>query len=145
MIKSGEIRIGNIFCPKGGGTWFAVRDGEDIDDIIRHQSYEPILLSPEVLEKCGFTLVGEAHWKSGSIERLDREYAQHHFAPDEVPNMRIDCILDPYTFSVRRIGLRGFIYPGMAGIAGSPMDLRYLHQLQNFYFDFTGEELQYKP
>jgi hypothetical protein len=150
MVKSNELRIGN---------WIEFADGKFIEVdihilsvICEYQTYviditypKPIPLEPEILEKAGFVLESESHVKfnfNGEIGRIDRIYSQKHFPSEDENNVRIECVLDPKNLSVRRIGIRGFNYSGMRGLRNSPMDIKYLHTLQNLYFSLTGEDLK---
>jgi len=83
--------------------------------------FNPIPLTPEILEKCGL--------KNGNSE-LDRNVfysTNKHLAQ----------------FSVNISGSFG-IYVGVF-IALRSVHLEYLHQLQNLYFALTNEELNYTP
>jgi len=81
--------------------------------------YEPIPLTPEVLEKCGFHKQNNA-WVPEGHE--SKGYTTWDFT-----------IWD---------GGRGEYYYNSAEF---PTPLQFLHQLQNLYFALTGEELTYTP
>lgn len=79
---------------------------------------EPIPLSPEILERCGF---------SRTINNKDSGYSQYGLNINGLDLM----------FSVECNGQPEF-YLCMVGV-----DLLYLHQLQNLYWCLVGEELTY--
>jgi hypothetical protein len=117
MIQANELRIGN---------WVKVGDTESTVCLIDHQfillqgnavinrpeQIEPIPLTPEILEKCGF------EW---SI------YHQGFYKKDFVN------ILGEYQYGYRFKIFRTSQYVGTK--------INYLHQLQNLVFILTGEEL----
>lgn len=120
--------------PAGGGTnteW---------------EKVEPIPITEEWLERLGFRLDSESNWRCAynQISRIDRLYVQSIFAAYEENNMKIDVVLDPESLKIRRVGIHGFAYSGMSGVSGSPIDLKYVHQLMNLYYSLTGEELTVK-
>lgn len=130
MIKANELRIGNWVkytndqSLKNGlaNTWVNVTD-----DIIKWAAnpsenvYEPILLTPEVLEKCGF----EKTWKMYELDFSDKLLSDRRYEffcyEKDLPNCSytLNSITAANNFS-------------------------FLHQLQNLYFALTGEELEIK-
>lgn len=127
-MKANELRIGNWHFIPGIDryvqvcaiykTHFKCQDSNGVvfDESIRI-NYQPIPLTPEVLEKCGNI------YNLNSIQTKGGE-------------MFVD--LDS-----KQLGVCGedSITSGMTYYA----DCQYLHQLQNLYFALTGEELTYTP
>jgi hypothetical protein len=144
MLKANELRIGNFIfwnsklsSPETSLLPFAIevtsifadkigyispgiehRSESFEDDLLQTQTahgsleeFEPILLSHDILEKCGF-------------ENTD--------ANDQYSSYRNE----PLTFRIMADNsIR--VYIGDREFA-----CQYLHQLQNLYFDLTGEELE---
>lgn len=112
MIQANELRIGN---------W--VNHVNEYPAQIRAYDFEhsnfhkinPIPLTPEVLEKCGF--VGVKSRVNDSIHKYRKG--------------GIEIFLPEYGFCY---------YDGDCWTI-----VKSLHQLQNLYFALTGEELEYKP
>lgn len=105
--------------------------------------FEPIPLTEEWLLKFGFRLEGISKYVCGYnlIKRTDKIYCETIFPIGEDRNIQLDVILNEDETELRRIGIRGFDYSGMRGISNSPLDIKYVHQLQNLFFALTGEEL----
>lgn len=158
MINANECKVGNRFIRELHNErgleydhdfvlteeWMGKLFGSNIG--IALQDLFPIPLTPEILEACGFRLDSESQYRCAynGITRLDKVYAESIFSGDD-PNLHIDCIMDAEGKEVRRIGVNGFVYLGMYGNAGTPVDLKYLHQLQNCYYFLTNKELIYQP
>lgn len=126
MIQANELRIGNWlqykeFCPNE--KYFIVKSilghGINMDGytVISPSSYEPIFLTPEILEKCGFQL---------SKGKLSLKFYK---------NPKRGRIVNLYKVS------DGYRYLNTRGVGPSP-HINYLHQLQNLYFALTGTELE---
>lgn len=138
-MKAQEIRFGNIFnfeddslcmscygvvisIKEWHGRWKSITNanlGYEQDD--NYIDFEPIELTPEILEKCGF----------------DRY--------TEVPNDGIGDKLEVFE------GLYGVVFffdvHGALVFKDYHSNMnrpKYLHQLQNLYFALTGEELEVK-
>ena len=128
-MKIQELRIGNWFIGYNGKPFqwslehFELltleKNRPDIDEIIK----SPIQLTEEILLKCGFS---------------DKDYKQGYTGIDyERGAMTFDFVLNKpgvmgnwnkcYTFSLPDYRF---------------VNIDYLHQLQNLYFDLTGEELE---
>jgi hypothetical protein len=117
MIKSNELRVGNLVKYTGGFenkdlTYF-ITESVEIDAIAENPLYEPIPLTPEILEKAGFEL--ELKFESG-------DYWFHE-------KMR--------TFAASRM----YIYLPYS-LFDSMAPCKYVHQLQNLYWVLVGEELE---
>jgi hypothetical protein len=146
MLKANELRIGNfifwnsklsfpetsllpfpievtsIFTDKIGyiSPGIEHRSEPFEDDILQTQTayglleeFEPILLTHDILEKCGF----------------ENTYANDQFRSYRKESLTIRIMVDN---SIR------------ANIGECEFACQYFHQLQNLYFDLTGEELEVK-
>jgi len=126
-MNANELRIGNwveridIGFSGAKKVVFQIRHL----DIIHHESYSPIPLTTEILDKCGF-------WAN----RFD------------VPSFEINDMAT----HLELIEANGFYYPSidqMQDIGPSQnvslTRIQYLHQLQNLIFTLTNEELNYTP
>lgn len=90
------------------------------------EKIQPIPLTPEILEKCGF-------------------YVDIHYGVFNI-SIYIEGF-NPFTFRLRK-GISGlmdgeywvFISGGLI-----PEKIKYLHDLQNLYYAVTKKELEYKP
>lgn len=134
MIKPNELRIGNIIGWRTGfggliiGQAFevhadkiaissAVPEGEEGGQgFMKIAGIEPVPLTPEWLERCGFL----AH-KNGLL------VANGVFIEHKPPRF-VTLFYSDGTSYARPMGKH----------------IEYLHQLQNLYFDLTGEELTIK-
>lgn len=130
MIKKEELRIGNIVLYKPYGN----KDGEmkTIQGMLgmlvyfdRHSNesgmfhnLQPIPLTTEILEKCGFDWQERVNEDRDDIEWLC------------IPKMDYVTYKD------------GKFYIGYG--FGTLDHIKFLHQLQNLFFALTGEELEIK-
>lgn len=115
MIQPNELRIGNWVKDKRDNKQYQfVRINPEFWDAT---FFEPIPLTPEVLEKCGLKDV----WIKNSW-------------------MIVEDVSDGETFGWA-MKVRNASYTREIEFAY----FKYLHQLQNLYFALTGEELEYKP
>ena len=135
MIQPNELRIGNwvkfiYTCMQvGHGTFEDCKKTNDTDAPFK---YEPIPLTSEILEKCGFKL------------NDDRDLKTRH--PED--NLKYSLEVSEYQY----IGVTNDDSWFVGGHHSNPFyghylryDFKYLHQLQNLYFALTNEELIYKP
>ena len=119
MINTNELRVGNWVLENGRPVqlygvhkkdikhfWFGNHNEVatlDILDVI-----EPVLLTPEILYKCGFTKIRTV-WADPERFELEEIYP------------------DKYNF--------------VFGVRKRRLNIRYLHQLQNIYFQIVGKDL----
>jgi hypothetical protein len=117
MIKASELRISNWvqYTDKAYSGYHKIIDGADIDEISDSQSFEPIPLTPEILEKAGFARRWEGSWQKNSVEIEQSE------------EQKI---------------LGGFILLNGEERSHWPNVYFHLHQLQNLYSALTGAELE---
>jgi hypothetical protein len=117
MIQAQELRIGNWVFANMGGEYIQV-DLESFEMIADDfGGFEPIPLTPEILEKCGFD----------KLRRLYLKSKWYDYPENNKPKL---TAINNNEFEISRSGLGSF-HP----------ECRYLHQLQNLYFALTGEEL----
>lgn len=129
MIKANELRIGNYLTAGGGPIMVdAICDyanpkfklvsakSETMGVELPFDAFDPIPLTPEILEKSGFT---EDRIGRYCLERLT-------ISKDSCWWYSIDCT----------------DYDGDTGTVLT--EITQLHQLQNLYFSLTGEELDIK-
>lgn len=122
MIQANEkLMHGNYVIYHGEQDMYCKLDCQDILNIAtgymeNDKIHSPIPLTPEILEKCGFT--------------------QHH---DDCHNQVI------YIKNIfHDLPFQWGVYPNELAsgfIVSNAKPLRYLHQIQNLYFALTGEEL----
>lgn len=114
MIQANELRIGDEI--DRGAVVEIHKDGVKVFNGLHYYENEifPIPLSPEILEKCGFskTSYEEQSWQISQSEN------GIVFCEDD-KNGYCEVVLDFY----------------------SQVRVRYLHQLQNLYYALTGTEL----
>ena len=125
MIQAAELRIANLVLIDnniskiiGVNKYEVVKDVPDstLEYEYLIEDLEPIPLTPEILEKCGLSKINEstidAYWHAGSSGH---------------PEIQIWHIMGK--FNVRYH-------------SGKSITCEHLHQLQNIYFAFTGQELE---
>jgi hypothetical protein len=118
-LQANELRIGNwIEAVADMGNYQMKMTEHNFTSVARNPNcVNPIPLTPEILEKCGFT-------KDGDFMSID-------IGNNTIINCLgngcwVDKIVNECEYSV--------------GLGGAD----YLHQLQNLYFALTGKELEYK-
>lgn len=140
-ISIKELRIGNWITNAYTGhikifniqekTFNQRIDGDGVVGSFSLDHYYPIPLTPEVLEKCGFTKECD-----GNEYRIGLPLGNGTDLCIEVLNMDIgpyDVLITDRTADEK---------PNMFSYLKQQ---RYLHQLQNLYFYLCGEELNYTP
>lgn|SRR5690349_4803511 len=121
MIDEKELRIGNFVLAGELGKPYQIMMGDEIDN---SEYYDPIPLTPEILEQCGFTL-SDDNRRTYELEK---------------GNCKIIVFIDG------SITVTDESYLEVHGICigGNEKTQNYLHQLQNLFFALTGEELKIK-
>lgn len=137
MITVQELRIGNwVQRPEsvridilddGKIYWLVdslmIRDCEYYND---NWAFEPIPLTPEILEKCGF--------------KKNSEYFTNHLTDGDIESVTGAILyIQMYSNNIFEFVTCSDTYNGHS------IQIKYLHQLQNLYFSLTGEELTFKP
>lgn len=133
-MKATEFRIGNtVFYNSENDKnepvrYYCTINGADLrimqDDENYLKSHEPIALTPELLEKCGFKKGNICYNNGYSIELLKTDfylrpsYEGGFYWGFNLSKDKMDCELNDVK------------------------SIHYLHQLQNLYFALTGEELE---
>lgn len=135
MIKASELRIGIHVLHNGTlaevkgfinnddslGTIIVYIPSEPIPNYSRKpispKDIEPIILTPEWMAKCGFSWNAED--QVYYIQVGNTVYIEY--------DVEFNCSVVPETWHGQSLHLWG--------------DNKYLHKLQNIYFDHTGEEL----
>ena len=133
-MDANELRVDNwitdVYAPEG--KMFQVKEIHKIRCIYgnallvsKYENLKPIVLSPEILEKCGFELN-----RNNELSIEINDIASH------LELMR---------------GVDGFYYPSFTQTPQGDEErtvyfnrINSLHQLQNLYFSLCGEELTYK-
>lgn len=127
MINPNELRIGNWVIHNNPLTdksvYHQVTAGTFSKLTFHAREYEPIPLTPELLEKCGFVKI-----ESGSTPYGDHDA---YIIGEESGRLIWSAgrLLKPIPNGYLRI---------------AQAEIKYLHQLQNIIFDMTGEELEIK-
>jgi len=125
MISTTELRIGNLLHDPLTGEWLKVieiTENNIITQVIDRDKFPlpagwstaPILLTPEILAKCGFK----------------KDYTG--FALDDKMSLSISITSDGEYLPC---WLDKALFPGATRC------IKYLHQLQNIYYILTGNEL----
>jgi hypothetical protein len=114
-LTASELRIGNWVQAKTDNQKFQIRDGEDIDDLIKWPTYTGIPLTPEMLEKAGFVYERELTYVIK-------------------PNTKCHLVIIPAgeVMMVHLTGPFGLVIP---------KEIKYIHQLQNLFYTTYHEEL----
>jgi len=144
MVKAQELRIGNII-EAPNGEWKRVEninensfnqriDGDGVIGCYKLELYKGIVLSPEILEKCGF------------VKNAYYNHKNNPYIPDERK------ALDYFDYRIGTMVLSPVGLPiEFFEVEYCPLDIEertyiakvfYLHQLQNLIFALTGEELE---
>lgn len=121
MIQQNELRIGNLIDDGYGNplTVTSINERMVCSDNwgFEYESAEPILLTPDILLKCGFAET--INNRDSGYKQIGKNIGGHDFM------FTIECNHQPE------------FYFDMVGV-----DIIYLHQLQNLYHALTFEELE---
>ena len=122
MIQPNELRIGNrVFWNKEKSLYYTI-NMEDFSSLFVFDIIEPIPLTPEILEKCGFSVA------YNHINGLPMPYSYD--------TLKLQGILFEFSDNGYLVKTRQ---------KSKLTCIKYIHQLQNLYFALTGEELTFKP
>ena len=118
-MKVEELRIGNwVMGYHDPFQWslehFDLLKQADLDEIIK----EPVLITEEVLLKCGFEIKPNSSLPA--------------FAYSRRLDLQVEFMLGEYSFRIE-VENRHTTFVRV---------IKYLHELQNLYFSITGEELE---
>jgi hypothetical protein len=127
IMQANELRIGNWVLMQNTMEDYYPMPIEDGCQISGGDKYEPIPLTPEILEKCGF--------ESDAWDEM----------PDETTSYTLPVFDDRGDYYASAV-LRSK-YPFTSVIVDAQeykvsRQYNYLHQLQNLYFALTGQELE---
>jgi hypothetical protein len=117
MIQASDLRIGNWYDHNGEYKQASHNTIYEVWESEREWC-KGIPLTPEVLEKCGF-------------HKHNNAWVQEDFTENN----------SKFYFSIWSVDNEEFNYNS----AEFPIELKYLHQLQNLIYVIKGEELTYKP
>ena len=119
MIKTNELRIGNLVFLNDKQKVWEIMDGFDIDEMTENSTVDPIPISEEWFLNFGFNrITTNEYWFV--IPLKDRSLNVSTVGSVEIKSWDMLCI---------SIGCV----------------CEYVHQLQNLYFALTGNELNIKP
>lgn len=120
-----EFRIGNLVETQAGNT--IACDFSTLEAInYRRGIYNPFAITEELLLKFGADIWGHISTRMASIKINDETEIQI-----DLVNGDVHLCYDEH--------IAGGEY------ANIPLKIKYIHELQNFYFSFTKEELIFKP
>jgi hypothetical protein len=108
MIKANELRLNCWFNHDGKPVQIDIETMEVLAGARNFEDYDPIPLTPEILEKINFEKWGQD----------DYRYLKNGFG-----------------FVIRKMSSGYYIWDKGGN------EIKHLHQLQNLYFCFCGEEL----
>lgn len=121
-MKAEELRIGNWYlgASRGNPLQATARFIQQLDEGLLNCS--PIQLTPEILEKCGFTKMNNG-WNMGE----HKSYMDVIFSlfDDNYCQGELDLLLNGSDLPMPKV--------------------KSLHQLQNLYYALCGEELIFNP
>lgn len=136
MIQANELRIGNWYMAiheesesyhQADADFIKDQslydENPDADEFSRGWNKEPVLLTPEILEKAGFERT--VHQVSAA-EYIDYRMEQFVLYPLSNGDIEVE-----FWSATERLDERNFI-----------LAVKCLHQLQNLYFALTGKELE---
>lgn len=120
-MEASDLRLGNIILSPDTGKPVVVELGhlQAIKDGVKFNNkyYEPLVLSPEILEKAGFVERDRALLESYGYRNFIHRNATIQIGPNGIKTWVSNKMDEPVEH------------------------IKYLHELQNLYFALTGEEL----
>ncbi|MDQ3278941.1 MAG: hypothetical protein M3Q06_11485 [Bacteroidota bacterium] len=130
MIKKEEFRLGNYLMHKTGVRILTVRCGFEHFALMAkggEKDLYPVVLSAQVLEKCGFT-----------------ENKKYALLPESREFMLVLPVMGNGDMEMRAYIKNNKECFGRVMLNGVPVstNFHHLHQLQNIYFFLTGQELE---
>ncbi len=132
MIKKEEFRLGNFLMHKTGVRILTVRCTlEHFALLVKggEKDLFPVVLSPAILERCGFT-----------------ENKKYALLPESREFIRVLPVMGSGEMEIRAYVKNNKECFGRVMMSGVPVSNNFfhLHQLQNVYFSLTGAELAVK-
>lgn len=132
MIDVRELRIGNNILDNG--IVFQVTAATIMDIVQYRIDYDPIPLTPEILDKCGFKkLQSSILVNSYFIELSDDKILSIHYVGTDDEIVFLSEQKDGKINAT--VLIREYCFEGKT----------YLHQLQNISYFLTNTELNFKP
>jgi hypothetical protein len=137
MIKANDLRIGNFIVdpefPLIPSTVNEIQnDGfivTNYNDHLTNKKAEPLILTDEILEKCGFN----------NIDRTNIFLkVMHEVNGTKLKSLAVYLDEDIYTVAIAIVDY----YTGVEKTDFLHLDYKYLHQLQNLYYSLVGSELE---
>jgi len=130
MINNNELRVGN---------WVALGDYQDVqvNRILDHpNSFDPIPLTSEILEKCGFT-----YSKHEGITRITDDFDEPEKGDTHNWTLSVGksgYVQDLSRFEIVKFGEGDYLW----AYQWLRVKLTTLHQLQNLFYALSGKELE---
>ena len=134
MINANELRIGNWVHHFDDGNIQTKSVDINLAENKNHENdYNPIPLTPEILEKCGFATRDDSGIIYYELSIPKDNIAPHGSNVYELSGLRLAGSLDTITISYT------------VNNHWAARNITSLHQLQNLYFALTSTELEYTP
>lgn len=115
MIDNRELRIGNWVELKNSGS--IKLDADNIGDVLNNPAiFDPIPLTPEILERAGFEKGGEDYFNREVVGNISLFYSEGAIS----------------------ISLSDNDFESIT----QKLNIKYVHQLQNLFYFLCGEELK---
>jgi hypothetical protein len=133
MINAEELRLGNFILYKNNGRITTVRCGFEHFGLMeagKSNDIFPVMLKPELLQKCGF------------IE--NKEYALYPEAREFILALPVIGSNKNEIFAYVKSNKECFARAHVNGAVASN-NVFHLHGLQNLFFALVGKELEVKP
>ena len=132
MLQANELRIGNYVFDNLKQCLIKMYSANGISNVeSKPNEYNPVKITEEIMLKCKqytkWEHFGEEWW-GGYIPFIDGQKLMIRKVDDKFifTICTINKVRDTFS-SIRKLGIK----------------VKYIHQLQNFYFSFRGEELEF--
>jgi hypothetical protein len=155
MVNKSELRIGNKLSYGTGETIIVTVESIGIDGInhkevfdedypahdpytdkYNYEDLNPIKLTPEILEQCGFEL-GVSNLRGADDEKINTYSLQLY--NDQFLEFSVEICSNGEPLN------EWYIVNAFAMVGVHVIGIKYLHQLMNLYHSITGEELTFQP
>ena len=118
MIKTNELRIGNLVFLNDKQKVWKILEGFDIDEMTENSTVDPIVLTEEWLSKAGF----------------EKSFTNDFWYSIKIGDKRL-LVSTLGNIEIEKWDRTMIAFPDIC---------KYVHQLQNLYFALTGNELNIK-
>ena len=115
MIKTNELRIGNLVFLNDKQKVWEILEGFDIDEMTENSTVDPIVLTEEWLSKAGF----------------EKSFTNDFWYSIKIGDKRL-LVSTLGNIEIEKWDRTMIAFPNIC---------KYVHQLQNLYFALCGEEL----